>query len=469
MKTRQPSLIIFSVFQTMGLFNPHITISRAGIVHADRQNCPICGALGNYNGNSNKGKHILSKGSNGVLRKGQQHCPDCNTTFQVENPWLDIMINSMNEFVASQVLSLSFNLSEEEIMKPLEKTMTIMVSKSTIHKIISSSNEELEGLEFDYEIKDGFYGYDEQYLMINGRRAYRLVFYDLTTNTIIYEKIHYSFSKKILKAVLSEVFGDNVPKGFVVDMRIEYPKAFREVFGRKIKIQYCIFHLNKLILKEYRECLSLGKKVNWTLMHYYNMYSLFNIFYNRTYELELLKEFMTQHDNFRLNLTDDTIRHYVEKYNIKLKNAELQRKKVIEIKERKLMKAFRTILHDRKNERKRKKTTLEVRDVESARKQFMRIYGEKGIYPKKIQDRIEKIKANFEYFIASEGEVLTNNRLEGFFGASLKKFRKKMRRSLQSFSAMLTRKRLEQQGRTYFRTFTIEEIARIFAVATFFS
>ena len=77
-------------------------------------------------------------------------------------------------------------------------------------------------------------------------------------------------------------------------------------------------------------------------------------------------------------------------------------------------------------------------------------------------------KENFEYFIASEGEVLTNNKLEGFFGATLKKFWKKNRKSLLSFSALLKRKRAKQEGREYFRKFTVFDLTQIFTVLSLF-
>lgn len=469
MKTIQPSLINFSAFETMGLFNSNVSLSQFGIIHTSRINCPICGELCNYNGNSNSGKHIFSRSTGSLLQKGQQYCPNCDKTIQVENSWIDNTIELLNQFITSQVLSLSSSLSEEEIVSHLEDTMSIKISQGTVHNIITKSNEDLDKLEFEYVIKDNLYGYDEQYLKIDGKRAYRLVFFDLKENKIIYEKIHCNFSKKILKQILKEVFGDAKPKGFVVDMKIEYPNTFKEVFGRKIKIQFCVFHLNKLILKEYRESLKVGKNVKWELMHYYNMYCLFNIFYNRSFELKILKNFMNQFENFKKKLTYEKIKFYVKKYKIKLKTFEKQKYRVIEIIGKKLMKAFRKILHDKKNLRKRQGKNLKVRSIESAKEIFEEIYSQKSVYPKLVQKRIERIKENFEYFIASEGEVLTNNKLEGFFGATLKKFRKKSRKSLISFSALLKRKRLKQDFKRYFRKFTIFELAKIFTILAFFS
>ena len=188
MRTIQPDLINFSEFQALNLFDGKILISRTGIIHTKRETCPSCGCLCSYNGSSNKGKHVLSNSCGVFLRKGQQCCPNCGVSIQVDNEWLDEAIESFNKFIVSQVLSLSTNLSEDEIVKHLENTMSIKISKSTVHNIIKKSNEKFEDIEFDYEVKDHFYGYDEQYLKINGKRAYRLVFFDIKKTKLFMRK-----------------------------------------------------------------------------------------------------------------------------------------------------------------------------------------------------------------------------------------------------------------------------------------
>ncbi len=471
MKSIQPTLINFTQFKILELFDNNVVLSstkHGTIVHTKRVICPCCGRICTYNGNSNKGKHSLTISTGNFLQKGQQYCPDCDKTIQVENTWLDNMIMSMKQFIVSQVLSLSDGKSEDEIVNHFENTMSIKITKSMVHNIINKSNEDLEALEFDYEVKDHFYGYDEQYLKINGKRAYRLVFFDVKENKIIYEKVHYRFSKKILKQILKEVFGDKTPKGFVVDMRLEYPKAFREIFGKKIKIQFCLFHLNKLVLKEYRNALRISKKIKWSLEHYHKLYTLFDIFYNRGFELKYLKDIMKNFENFKDKLNLGKIKFYVNKYNIKAKKAEIQKRKVIQIIEMKMIKAFRKILHDKRNFRKRNKITLQPRTKDSAKEQLDKITHEIQYYPSKLQKRIVKIQKNFEYFIASGREVMTNNKLEGFFGATLKKFRKKMRKSMTSISAILKRKRLQQEGKSFFKKFTINDLAKIFVTVSFF-
>ncbi len=465
---KQPNLINFTAFKSLDLFDSKVRISKAGIIHDQRLTCDVCGTPCHYNGSSNKGRHGLSKSTNSFLRKGQQYCPTCNRTMQVENEWLDNIMESVNQYLVSQIISLSENLSEDEIVRHFETTISLKISKSNVHNVIKNVNEKLKNMEFEYEVIDEFYAYDEQYLGVNGKRAYRLVIFDLKNNKIIYEKIYERFSKKILVQVLREVFGDTKPKGFVVDMRLEYPSAFQSVFGKKIKVQLCIFHLNKLILKEYGDCLKVGKSAKWTLVHQIYLYNLFNIFYDREFEINILKSMQYNYFNFKKNLTPEKINYFVKKYGLAKKDEKKLREKIEEIEQRKLLKIFRKIVHDKKNERKRNKQTLKVRNIESAKKIFDGVYLRKSIYPYKIQRRIIKIKDKFNYFTASEGEVLTTNKLEGLFGATLKKFKKKSSKCFLSLTSLLKRKIARQEGIEFYKKFTIFEIATIFTAIVLF-
>lgn len=466
---KQPTLLNFSEFQFLNLFCNQILISKNNIIHTNRVECKTCGSICNYNGSSNKGCHALTKSNNSYFQKGQQYCPICDKTIQVENPWIDNMIYSLNQFIYSQIISLCENLSEDEIASHLESTCSIKISKSTVHNIIEKSNNEFENLDFDIEIKPDYYGYDEQYLKIDGKRAYRIIFFDINSNKVIYEKIHYKFSKKILKKILQEVFSETKPKGFVVDMKSEYPNAFKEIFGKKIKVQFCIFHLNQLILKEYIDSLKIGKNVKWTLMDQYNMYSLFNIFYDRSSDLKILKKFMVHFENFKSKLNSNKVEFYSKKYNVKTKSIELKKVKIINIIEKKMIKSFRKIMYKKRLYRKKNKLTLPVRSIDSAKNKFKEIKEQKLFFPKLIQKRIERIETNFEYFIGSETEILTNNKLEGFFGSTLKKFRKKSRKSLISFSALLKRKRAKSEGIEFYHKFTFFDLAKIFTACVFFA
>jgi hypothetical protein len=61
---------------------------------------------------------------------------------------------------------------------------------------------------------------------------------------------------------------------------ISYPKIFKEIFGDKLLHQYCLFHLNKLIGKDFPRKTTIAQDLL--------KYKLYNIFYNHEKEIELL-------------------------------------------------------------------------------------------------------------------------------------------------------------------------------------
>ena len=70
-----------------------------------------------------------------------------------------------------------------------------------------------------------------------------------------------------------------------------YPELIHKLYPHA-KIQWCIFHLHKIIWKELQD--EFGKNI--PLVQLNNAYMLFNIFFNHTPELEKLKEFLKKYD-----------------------------------------------------------------------------------------------------------------------------------------------------------------------------
>ena len=179
---KQPTLNNFAQYQNLGLMNNNVIISKDNVIHTKRIHCPDCGTLCSYNGSSNKGNHILSKNEHSFLKKGQQKCPHCNKTVQVSNEWINKIKGSLDQFFITQISSLSQSMSEEEISKHFEDTMGVKLPKSSVHRIIKKINEEIEALEFEYQCKEGFYAYDEQFVKVNGKLGYRIVILDIDKN-----------------------------------------------------------------------------------------------------------------------------------------------------------------------------------------------------------------------------------------------------------------------------------------------
>ena len=60
-----------------------LIISKNGVLHVERVICPDCDCLCNYNG-SNKTGNIMSRSIDAFFKKGQQCCPICGRTYQIE-------------------------------------------------------------------------------------------------------------------------------------------------------------------------------------------------------------------------------------------------------------------------------------------------------------------------------------------------------------------------------------------------
>lgn len=462
---------VSQIYQHASMINTKIYVSVDNVIHAERINCPVCGNKCSYNG-SNKSGNIVSRSIDSFFKKGQQCCTHCGKTYQVENEFVDSVKNDLNQMILSVALSLrKMHTSYPEISKHISEVYGINISESTLKTICEKKLCDFNGLEIDFAVEDDFYGYDEQYITVGGKKAYRIVIFDLRNNKPVYEAKHENLTKDALKCVLSEVFPDKKPKGFVFDMKTMYPDAFKEVFGKKIKLQYCVFHLNKLILEEYQRALKVGKKVKWNLIHYRNMYSMFDIFYDRGQELNLIGDMEKELNRYKekLNGIDDIDAYFK---NVQFPNNCKTRENKIaycrRLYEKELMAVFRDHLHNEKLRRKREKTGLKPRAKDDARNRLDKIIRMSAYYPKGLQKRILKINDNFDLFTGSEGAYTTNNMLEGFFGSTLKKFRKKQFHSDGGLKNYFIFRKIRQAGINIIEQFSILRLADLFGIAVFF-
>ena len=467
----QPTLYNYGHFTLMHEYaaqnGAELIISKDGVIHIARLVCPDCDCLCNYNG-SNKTGNILSRSIDAFFKKGQQCCPNCGRTFQINNEFIDTVIRESNQFIMSIALSLrEKSMSYHNIARHLCETIGISVSVETLRAVCEKKLSEYDEHDIEFEVEDDYYGYDEQYIKVNGKSVLRIVIFDCKNNCPIYEAKHEHLTKKILMEILRNVFGDKKPKGFIFDMRPMYPDAFKQVFGKKIKLQYCVFHLHKLILKEFCESLKVGKKVKWSLVQYLNMYSIFNIFYNREPQLELLKGFQKELTNYKECLKSvEDIDSYKKDVSFpkKCKTNDDKRRYIEELFEKELRDKFRKHLRAEKLRRKREKKTLKPRTKEDAKNKLDKIIRISNLFPKKIEVRVQKIKRDFELFTGSDGAHLTNNKLEGFFGATLNGKQKKGFRSDKALENFFKFRRLRQADTKIFEPTPISTLAVIFGI-----
>lgn len=431
----QTTLLNFSKASLVKTLNPKLVLSKNNVLHTQLIKCPNCKNKCVYNGYSHEGHYnLLSKENDIFFKKGQQYCSTCDKTYQVEFPEFE----ELNQLIVDKIKNCVYTLlelgnSESDIKYYLEQNEQISISKSNIANIRKEFFTEIEKAypELDDILKEdleGFIAYDEQYLKIDGKRFYRLVFLNLDTDEVIYEGIHRDISKKSLIGLLKEIFKDSKPKGFIFDMKTMYVNAFKAVFGKKINIQYCIFHLHKSIMDKYNKSMKFLNKNLWTLEDYKRMYMIFNIFYDRSEDLKYIEELQFQRNfNFITSVETDDI----DKYYIKLARKYFHKNKLI---------------RERKNGSKRLKHNSKEQ-IEENLNDILELCKIPKYFPKKVVSQLRKVKKNLsDYTGGIEFNILTNNRVEGLFGSTLKKFQKKTFNVIKHFKAFLKLKKLRKKG-----------------------
>jgi len=433
----QSTLLNFSKASLVKTLSSKLVLSKNNVLHTEPIVCPKCKTKCVYNGFSHEGNYnFIAKENDVFFKRGQQYCSKCNKTYQVESPEFDELNQVILDKVKNTILSLlEFGNSDSEIKLHLERTDNINISISFIKQLRKDFFKQVETAFPELDILEdkcfqGFNGYDEQYIKVDGKRMYRIVIFNFDTNEVIYQDIIEKLSSENIEKILRNVFKENKPKGFVFDMKTSYVNIFRKVFGKEIKLQYCIFHLNKSILDKFKKTLTILKQDLWTLEYVHKLYTLFDIFYDRTLEIQFIESLLSEREFVHLFSTS------------------FDKKKL----EKKLISRFRKQCHDFKLERIREKRTLKVRSKNDAEERLnanLELAKIPKYFPLTVVRQLRKVKKEFAYFSGGiEEKILTNNKLEGFFGSTLKKFQKKTFNVLEHFKAFLRLKRLRKLGKS---------------------
>ncbi len=174
-----------------------------------------------------------------------------------------------------------------------------------------------------------------------------------------------------------------------------------EFFGENLIHQYCLLHLNKLIVGDFPK--------NTTIEQELMKYRLLNIFYNRDAEIAFLQEMVGEEQVMK--------QRDKKEYRAWL---------------RKQMATFRGFVHEQELDRRRKKRNLEQRPYIEALRLFDELMEEIDSFEKPVQKRLRKIEKNWEHFTAFyfvKGAPATNNGIENYYSTSLKTHRKKQLRT----------------------------------------
>ena len=131
---RQTTLLNFSKAALVKTLNSKYILSKNNILHTERIYCPNCNKLCVYNGYSHEGNYNpLAKENDILFKRGQQYCPICDKTYQVEFPEFE----ELNQFIIDKIKNnikslLEFGNSESDIKLHIKRTENISVSESYI-------------------------------------------------------------------------------------------------------------------------------------------------------------------------------------------------------------------------------------------------------------------------------------------------------------------------------------------------
>jgi hypothetical protein len=358
--------------------------------------CPRCGKPMSHNG-SNK-YHILDLA---IIKLGRYHCKKCHLNLQEGNIFWDNMKFEMSKILAGlyQVLR-THDVSYEGISDVMD--YLIPQSRDTICRKFSDS---VTSVQLPEASSIQVIHYDEQHPKAGRSQKYRLTLLNGVTRDVIAEEISdsrsHEFIKPFFKNNLKEVIEESTPIFIVTDQGKGYAELIVDVFNGNAIHQYCIFHLNQNIEKEFsRQC---------PMKEEFIKYRLLNIFYDREEELNYLKKVCE------------------EEASISFKDKKEEREWLKRAKIR-----FYGFLHEQELKRRRAHKNLRHRTYYESYVIMNELLKDAQSFSLIVQRRLEKIQKDWIHFTAFQrvdDAPATNNAIENYYSTSLKGQSKKQLRT----------------------------------------
>ncbi len=353
--------------------------------------CPECG-----NDMVHNGFNEYTKAGLGTIKIGKYLCKQCDEVIEEDRSvWEKIKTKFFDQLgLIYQQLRLN-HVSYEGINNII--SLIYPQSKSTIFREFNHAMENVKIPQLDDVL---IVHYDEQFPKEGRYQKFRLTILDAKTKRQLADELFDNKDPQTIKNFLASKFDTSKPIFIVTDFGTSYPKILKEVFGDNLIHQYCLLHLNKLVVKDFPK--------NTSIVQELLKYRLLNIFYNREREIEMLR---------RLELEEREIVQNNETYKLWIKKAKNE---------------FYRFVHELELSRRRNKENLELNSLEKAEKNFNELLNEKISFDIKIQNRLKMIKKhwiNLTVFHYIPGAPATNNAIENYYSTSLKTHRKKQFRT----------------------------------------
>src|SRR5690606_8942080 len=242
-----------------------------------------------------------------------------------------------------------------------------------------------------------FVHYDEQHPKAGRNQKYRLTLLDSVTRQVIAEELFDSKDADTIEGFLRRNLDTQKQIFIVTDLYRGYSDIFKRVFGNKVIHQFCLLHLNKLIVNDFPRKTSIEQELI--------KYRLLNIFYDREPEIEFLSCLIEEEKTMKQR-SDKEYKSWIKE----AKNA------------------FHKFVRDLELKRRRENKNLKQRDYYEALNNFKILKMQSDSFMISVRKRLAKIEElwpNLTAFYFVDNAPATNNPIENFYSASLKTHRKK--------------------------------------------
>jgi hypothetical protein len=242
-----------------------------------------------------------------------------------------------------------------------------------------------------------FVHYDEQHPKAGRNQKYRLTLLDSVTRQVIAEELFDSKDSGTIESFLRRNLDTHKQIFIVTDLYRGYSDVFKRVFGDKVIHQFCLLHLNKLIVNDFPRKTSIEQELI--------KYRLLNIFFNRELEIEFLSCLIEEEKTMKQRCRRE--------YKSWIKDAKH---------------AFREFVHGLELKRRRENKKLEQRNYHDALNNFKSLKMESDSFMISVRKRLAKIEElwpNLTAFYFVDNAPATNNPIENYYSTSLKTHRKK--------------------------------------------
>jgi hypothetical protein len=386
--------------------------------------CTNCGNVMVHNGSNDHTKNRL-----GTVKIGKYLCKQCNETLEEDRSiWEKIKTEF---FTQLRLIYEQFRLnhvSYEGISDIL--SLIFPQSKSTVFR---EFNHAMENVEIPPLEKVLMVHYDEQFPKEGRCQKFRLTLVEAKTKRQYADDLFDDKDPETIKNFLISNFDTTKPIFIVTDFGTSYPKILKEVFGDNLIHQYCLLHLNKLVVNDFPKNTSIAQELQ--------KYRLLNIFYNREKEIEMLS---------KLELEEREIIQNKETYKLWIKKAKND---------------FYRFVHELELSRRRDKKNLELNSLEKSEKNFNELLTDMSSFDLKIQNRLKMIKKhwiNLTVFHYVDGARATNNAIENYYSTSLKTHRKKQFRTDMGIINQIKLSSMKRAGMFDEPKTTLLELFRLF-------